>query len=195
MRSLRKQAIWSLLFLLPCLVCLALFILTKPSSAGPGIDLTFICYTNQGAARLALFSVTNQNPHLLRYGYAVEQKTSAGWPVYSGPMPLEWVFGDAPPRRGFLIRTAVPTGSNSWRLIITVSRLDVTRLDRTRGRIAQWFWDRQYNTVGELFHNSKGWLIPGPEMNEKTGPQLTTPLHSTRHDVSAPCFTSLPPRE
>ena len=106
---------------------------SKATNAGP-VRLAFLGYTNEPAkGRLATFNLTNSQNHDIIHGYAVEEKTQTGWPVYTNGGSLRHsVLEQLDAQTNITFSVAVPTNGRTWRVSVIYQNLQ-TRHDEDFG--------------------------------------------------------------
>ncbi len=144
-------------------------VLTAPGSPKNRITIGFAGFTNYSpGAKAAIFVATNETVRAIRYSAWVEQKTAGSWPMYEGPLP-QTGFYDVPGKCDFQLLVPAVSNDVPWRVSICYSVLD-TKVGEARWKVAEFFYSRNLNALGRLFHGgATGQIVAGPEMTNQIG--------------------------
>ena len=119
---------------------------------------------NSVMANSVIFLATNTAPRTLRYCAWTEKKVNGTWPPRIGPLPYSKLF-DVPKGYDFQLAASPPPDDAPWRICVCYSLLDTRIGEAARWKVAEFFYDRNFNTIGRLFHKGVvARIAEGPEM-------------------------------
>jgi hypothetical protein len=180
---MKSNRIWPLIVVAIVVIAVGLPLLLQDRERP--ITIAFVGFTNVAEKTFALFVATNTNSRTLRYYDHLEQKSESGWPSDSAwpPPPANNPSVDVLPHQSFIIHVFPPAGSEApWRVCLTYSLHAHSPLGKLRWRVANWFYNRNYYTIGRTLHEGpSGFDVTGPEMrNERQTAKPQVPVRAVQ---------------